>query len=143
MARTPLELPTQFPFSTELPIYMSHINQGQHLDNVQMLTLVMETRQRFFAWLGFPNAVDIGGLMLAAGEMLVQYKAEAFYGETMRVRMAVGELGRCSVDLPYVMEDVASGRLICQGKVSMVFMDLASRRAAPVPPVFRERVAQL
>ena len=40
MARVVFELPAQFTFSTELPIYISHINHGQHLDNAQLLALV-------------------------------------------------------------------------------------------------------
>ena len=49
MARLQFELPTQFIFSTDIPIYISHVNQGGHLDNAQLLTLVSEARVRFFA----------------------------------------------------------------------------------------------
>jgi len=44
-ARGPAE---RFVFATDIQIYISHVNQGGHLDNAQLLTLVSEARVRFF-----------------------------------------------------------------------------------------------
>ena len=52
MARVVFDLPPHFGFSTELQIYISHVNQGGHLDNAQLLSLVSEARVRFFKSLG-------------------------------------------------------------------------------------------
>ena len=37
MARVLIELPAQFVFSTEVPIYITHINKAQHLDNAALI----------------------------------------------------------------------------------------------------------
>ena len=46
MPRIQFDLPEQFIFSTELQIYISHVNQGGHLDNAQLVTLISEARGR-------------------------------------------------------------------------------------------------
>ena len=56
MPRIQFALPERFVFSTELQIYISHVNQGGHLDNAQLLTLVSEARVRFFQSLGYREA---------------------------------------------------------------------------------------
>ena len=40
MARVIIDLPDSFMFSTEVPIYIGHINHGHHLDNAALLMLV-------------------------------------------------------------------------------------------------------
>jgi hypothetical protein len=52
MPRLQIDVPGQFHFSTEIAVYVGHINSGAHLDNVQLLTLYSEARRRFFARLG-------------------------------------------------------------------------------------------
>lgn len=36
-----------------MQLYISHVNQGSHSDDAQLLTFVSEARFRFFQWLGF------------------------------------------------------------------------------------------
>ena len=48
MPRIQIDLPDRFAFSTEMSIYISHVNQGGHLDNAQLLSLESEARARFF-----------------------------------------------------------------------------------------------
>ena len=42
MPRITLTPAPHYPFVTEIQIYISHVNQGGHLDNAQLLTLVSE-----------------------------------------------------------------------------------------------------
>ena len=40
MARIQIELPEYFEFSTEITLYLSHMNYGGHLDNALLLTVI-------------------------------------------------------------------------------------------------------
>ena len=117
------ELPEQFIFSTDIPIYISHVNQGGHLDNAQLLTLVSEARVRFFRWLGYPGELSIEGLSIVVGDMMAQYKSEAFYGETMQVDMVPDDFNKYGFDLVFRLQDKASGREVARGKTGVVFVD--------------------
>ena len=53
MPRIKLVPAPRYAFVTEIQIYISHVNQGGHLDNAQLLTLVSEARVRFFKSMGY------------------------------------------------------------------------------------------
>lgn len=138
MARIVFDLPAHFGFSTELQVYISHVNQGGHLDNAQLLSLVSEARVRFFKSLGYTEA-DVAGLSTVVGDMLAQYKSEAFHGETLRVQMTPQDFNRYGFDLVFRMTEKSQGREVARGKTGIVFIDRAARRPAPIP----EPVCQL
>ncbi|WP_313311242.1 thioesterase family protein [Pulveribacter sp.] len=136
MARIVFELPAHFGFATELQVYISHVNQGGHLDNAQLLSLVSEARVRFFQSLGYPEA-DVAGLSTVVGDIVAQYKSEAFHGETLRVEMVPQDFNRYGFDLVFRMTETTQGREIARGKIGIVFIDRAARRPAPIPESIR------
>ncbi len=135
MARIQFPLPERFVFATQLPIYISHVNQGGHLDNAQLLTLVSEARVRFFKSLGYRES-DVAGCPIVVGDLVAQYKSEGFHGETMRVRMLPQDFNRYGFDLVYCMDCVDTGREVARGKIGIVFIDRTTRKPTPVPAVF-------
>ncbi len=139
MARIRIDLPEQFGFSTELPIYLSHINYGNHLDNALLLTLVSEARSRFFQSLGY-RELDVEGLGIVVSDAAVQYRSEAHHGETMRVAMQATDFNKYGFDLVWQMNDVATDREVARGKTGIVFFDYAARQIASVPFAFARRV---
>ena len=142
MARIIFDLPARFGFSTELQIYISHVNQGGHLDNAQLLSLVSEARVRFFRALGYTEA-DVAGLATVVGDMLAQYKSEAFHGETLRVEMAPQDFNRYGFDLVFRMTELSTHREVARGKTGVVFIDRMARKPAPIPEAVRERLAAM
>ena len=137
MARIIFELPERFGFHTDLQVYISHVNQGGHLDNAQLLSLVSEARVRFFRSLGYAEA-DVAGLSTVVGDMLAQYKSEAFHGETLRVQMTPRDFNRYGCDLVFCMTEVSTGREVARGKTGVVFIDRATRKPAPIPDAVRQ-----
>lgn len=142
MPRIQFDLPERFVFSTQIQIYISHVNQGGHLDNAQLLTLVSEARVRFFRSLGYRES-DVAGCPIVVGDLVAQYKSEGFHGETMRVRMVPQDFNRYGFDLVYCMDCVETGREVARGKVGIVFIDRQARKPAPVPGSFAAQLAAL
>lgn len=140
MPRIQIELPAALPFSTEIALYLSHMNYGGHLDNALLLTVVSEARARFFKSLGY-SELDVEGVGIIVADAAVQYKSEAFHGETMLVRMAAAEFNKYGCDLLWQMTEQSSGREVARGKTGIVFFDYATRKMAPVPERFRARLA--
>jgi len=139
MPRIVFELPEHFSFETEMQIYISHVNQGGHLDNAQLLTLVSEARVRFFQSLGYREA-GVEGLSIVVGDIVAQYKSEGFHGETLRVQMLPMDFNKYGFDLVFCMTERSSGREVARGKIGVVFVDKLSRAVARVPTAFLERL---
>jgi 4-hydroxybenzoyl-CoA thioesterase len=138
MPRIIIDLPTRFQFSTDLEIYLSHINEAAHLDNAQLLTLVSEARQRYFKSLGYLQT-DIEGVGIVVSDAAVRYLSEAFHGETLRIEMTASDFNKYGCDLVYRISDKASRREVACGKTGIVFFDYATRKVAPVPPAFKAK----
>ena len=137
MARIRIELPDRFAFSTDIPLLMSHINYGNHLDNAQLLGIVSEARVRFLKSMGY-GELDVEGLGIIVADAALQYRSEAFHGETMRVEMAPADFNRYGFDLVFCMTEKASGREVARGKIGIVFIGKASRKVAPIPDSIRQ-----
>ena len=142
MPRIQFDLPDQFVFATDIQIYISHVNQGGHLDNAQLLTLVSEARVRFFKSLGYTEG-NVAGRPIVVGDMVAQYKSEGFHGETMRVSMVPQDYNKYGFDLVYRMECLDTAREVARGKIGIVFIERDSRKVATVPPAFMQAVTAL
>lgn len=139
MARIHIELPAHLPFATEITLYLSHMNYGNHLDNALLLTVVSEARVRFLQSLGYTE-LDIEGVGLVVADAALQYRSEARHGETMRVEMGVAELGKQGGDLLWRMSETVSGREVARGKTGILFFDYGQRQVVPVPAAFRQAI---
>ena len=140
MARLHIDLPASFRFSTEIQIYFSHINLGGHLDNAQLLTLVSEARLRFFKSLGYSEG-NVEGHRIAVGDMMVQYRSEAFHGETMCIGLEPADFNKYGLDLVFCVTDKATGREVARGKTGIVFIHPHERKAAPIPVPFLAKLS--
>ncbi|WP_412480090.1 acyl-CoA thioesterase [Azonexus sp. IMCC34839] len=139
MPRIKIDLPEKFIFSTDIPIYIGHINYGHHLDNAQMISLISEARVRFFKSLGY-SELDVEGVGIIVADVAAQYRSEAFHGETMVVEMAADDFNKYGCDLVWRMADKATGREVARGKHGIIFFDYTARKAASVPAAFIEKV---
>jgi 4-hydroxybenzoyl-CoA thioesterase len=140
MARIRIKLPARFAFSTDIALLVSHINYGNHLDNAQLLGIVSEARARFLKSMGYTE-LDIEGLGIIVADAALQYRSEAFHGETMRVAMVVADFHAHGCDLQWQMTEAGSGREVARGKTGIVFFDYRERRKVAVPEGFRRRFA--
>lgn len=141
MARIHIRLPSHFAFSTDITLYQSHLNYGGHLDNALLLTLVSEARVRFLKSLGYTE-LNIEGVGILVSDAALQYRAEAFHGEVMVVRMGATDLSRKGFDLVWVMNEQSTQREVARGKTGIVFFDYATRAVVQMPDAFREKLTR-
>ena len=138
MPRIQIDLPERFVYSTEVTLYLSHMNYAGHLDNALLLSLVSEARARFFKSMGYTE-LNVDGVGIVVADAAVQYKSEAFHGEVMVVGMSAADFGSKGCDLLWSMREKSSQREVARGKTGIVFFDYAARKVAPVPVSFRQR----
>jgi acyl-CoA thioester hydrolase len=138
MPRVAIDLPSSFIFSTEIPIYIGHINYGHHLDNAALLTLVSEARVRFLKSLGYTE-LDVEGLGIIVADAAIRYRSESFHGETLVFEMTAADVNKYGCDLVYRVSDKASGREVAQGKTGIMFFDYTAKSPAAVPSGFLKK----
>jgi acyl-CoA thioester hydrolase len=142
MPRIQLSPAAHYLFATDIQIYISHVNQGGHLDNAQLLTLVSEARVRFFKALGYFES-GVEGALIVVGDIVAQYKSEGFHGETMQVEMGPADFNKYGFDLQFRMREKETRRDVALGKIGIVFITGNDRKVTPVPPAFLQRLDTL
>jgi len=142
MPRIQLAPAERYPFACDIQIYISHVNQGGHLDNAQLLTLVSEARVRFFKSLGYFES-GVEGANIVVGDIVAQYKSEGFHGEIMRIEMVTTDFNKYGFDLQFRMSDKETRREVALGKIGIVFITREDRKVTPIPPAFLAKVNQL
>lgn len=140
MSRHARERPTGFDFATDITVQARDINYGGHLGHDAAISLLHEARRRWLAAAGYDEAGrDGAGLIMI--ELEVRYGAEAFWGDRLRVAMAVTGPGpaRCEFRYRVTREDVE----VLRARTLMGFFDYSARRLTRRPADFLTRLTTL
>ena len=140
MARIKLELPETFAFETEIIVRITDINYGGHLGNDSLLALIHEARVRFLSHHGF-SELDAGdGAGMIQSDAVIIFKSETFYGETVKIQVAVDNFSATGCDFVFLMTEQKSGREIARAKTGIAFFDYERKKLLRVPAVFKQSV---
>lgn len=134
MARIKIELPDKFPFRTELEVRVGDLNYGNHLGNDSLLTLIHEARRRFLLSLGIEE-IGTDGIGLVIADAAVIYRAQAFYGDRLCIKVAVGEFAIRSCEFYYRANQVQNSRTVAEAKTGVVCFDFRNQKAVAFPPM--------
>ena len=138
MPRIKLEMPDSYIFSTKIPIRISDINYGNHLANDALLSIIHETRLQFLNSLGY-SELDVAGTGIIMGDVAIIYKAQAYYGDTLKIEIAVTGFSRKSCDFFYrISKD--DGEIVALCKTGIVFFDYHLNKSVSVPDNFIAKV---
>ncbi|MFH1143360.1 MAG: thioesterase family protein [Candidatus Eisenbacteria bacterium] len=136
MAHIQIDFPDRALFTHEIPIRIGDINYGNHLGHDALISMLHEARARLFRAFDMDESnVDGYGVILT--ELAVRYHAQAFYGQVLRIEIAVAEAGSRGCDMVYRATDREAGTLIAVARTGLLFYDYEKQRVVPIPASFR------
>ena len=135
MARTKLILPENFNFSTQIDVRITDINYGGHLGNDSVLGIIHEARVRLLAEKGFSEQ-DIDGVGIIMADTVIIYSSEGFYGDKLRIDVAVDEISNTGCEIYYRFVRLANEKMIVKAKTKIVFYDYISKKVSRTPQIF-------
>ena len=127
------------PFIHRLDVRFRDCDPMGHVNNAVYLTYLEQSR--FAHWrslwgFGTPQLPPgRPGVILARVEC--DYKRPATYGETLEIRLTIGELGRSSFRYEYEIVD-DKGRTVLTAKTVQVMYDYTAGRPVPIPEDIRK-----
>ncbi len=99
--RVQIEIPEGTPKATiQIPVRITDINYGNHLGNDSIVSIIHEARMQFLRLHGF-SELDAGGIALIMGDLAVQFKSEAFYGDNLTIEIYSSDITKVSFTLIY------------------------------------------
>lgn len=136
MGRIKLDLPSNFNYQTEINVRISDINYGGHLGNDSILSIIHESRIRFLNEYGFSEK-DIFGLGIIMSDTAIEYKEEVFYGDKLKIEIAVDNFTRFGCDFYYKTSNL-NGKIVALAKTGIVFFDYNKKKIQRVPEQVKE-----
>jgi acyl-CoA thioester hydrolase len=139
MTRIQIELPERFIFSTDIPIRIDDINRGNHLGYDRVLTFAEEARGRFLHSLGYKDEIidRAGFIVVDAG---IVYKKQGFYGQTLRVELAIPDFSSKGCDIIFRISNAETGEEMVRVKTGVLFFDYKAQKVVAVPTSFQKKV---
>jgi acyl-CoA thioester hydrolase len=134
MARIKIDLPPTFIASIIIPVRITDINYGNHLGNDSLVSILHEARVQWLAQAGYTE-LDIEGIGVIMSDLAVEYKKEAFYGDQLTIKIAVGEITSVSFEIYYHIIN-QDNKEIAKAKTGMVCYDYGKKKVAAIPPAF-------
>lgn len=141
MARIQIELPEKFMFSTDRPIRIEEINRARHLAHDRVLTIAEEARDRFLEYLGYKDR-NIDGASFIVVDAGIVYKKQGFYGQTLKVEIAIADLSGKGCDIIFKISNAETGEEMIRAKTGMLFYDYKMQKVVAVPESFRNKVSE-
>jgi YbgC/YbaW family acyl-CoA thioester hydrolase len=132
MARIKLSLPSTFSFSALIPVRITDINYGNHLGNDAVLSILHEGRMQFLKSIGY-SELQFAGIGLIMSDVAIEFKAEAFYGDVLKVYVTAGDIGRVGFDLYYKLTRDEEEEVVAIAKTGMICFDYGKRKVTALP----------
>lgn len=143
MPRIKLQLPEKFTFTTTLPVRITDVNYGGHLGNDALLSLIHEARMQFLNHHGYTE-MQVGTASLIMGDVAIEFKAEAFYGDVLTVAVTAGDFTRVGFDLYYRFTKEAADKtiIVANAKTGMVCYNYEIKKVVAVPDDVKTKLSR-
>jgi acyl-CoA thioester hydrolase len=142
MPRLKLQEQPEYEFRYHVTLQVRDLNYGAHLSNDAVVGLLHEARLNLLRGLGL-SEMDLGdgqtGLIM--GDLAVNFKAEGFLFDSVRIDSHIDEISRNSFRIFHRM--VRGEAVLVLAETGFVAFNYAQRRVAAVPEAFGQKVSQL
>ena len=108
------------------------------LGNDAVLSILHESRIRLLMEHGY-SEFNVEGVGIIMTDSAIVYKSEAFYGESLRIQIAVQDFSKYGCDIYYLVRERESGREIVKAKTGIAFFNYEERKLAAVPEKFQQQ----
>jgi len=141
MPRIKIDLPDLFPFVTHIPIRITDLNYGGHVGNDNILSIIHEARVQFLRDKGY-DEMNIEGVGLIMSDVVIEFKNELFYGDTIRASVVAKEFSKIGFDIFYKFEKEMNGKniLVVIAKTAMVCYNYDLKKIAVLPEKARHNL---
>lgn len=140
MSRVKIKFPSEKPlFTTTIPVRIGDINYGEHVGHDAVLSIIHEARMQMLHRWGY-DELNAGGNSLIMADVMIAYKGEAFYGDSLVADIYLSELSLKSFDLLYRIA-TTSGKEVAHAKTGMACFDYNTRKIAVLTDELKNRLS--
>jgi acyl-CoA thioester hydrolase len=131
-------MPTDFAFSHRVEVRFRDCDPMGHVNHAVYLSYLEQCRFAFWRHLTGAPAGPASGIIIARVEC--DYRAPAFFGQVLEVRLKVTDIGRSSFVVVYDITDTASGLRLADAKTVLVSYDYAAAKPTVISDGLRAQL---
>lgn len=120
-------------YIAKIHVRIGDVNYGNHVGNDAILSIIHEARMQMLCHHGY-SEMNAGGNSMIMADVMIAYKAEAFYGDILSVKIYAEEISVNTFSLLYYITATRNEQtvVIAHAKTGMVCFDYSTRRIAPM-----------
>lgn len=135
--RITLKKQPKYEFHYKITINRNDLNYANHLGNDVLVRMIQEARIELFKGLGYKE-LDLGdgktGIIIA--DLAVNFKAEGFIGDELRIESHIGEVTDKSLRIFHRIIKEKDDKLLALVETGLVAFDYENREITRIPKDF-------
>lgn len=132
-------MPLKIIGTVQIPVRITDINYGNHLGNDALVSILHEAR---VLWLKQHQYTELnaGGTGLIMGDLAVEYLNESFYGDSLTISIATGDITRVSFELYYLVETSREEKNIpvARAKTGLICYDYEFKKVVAITEALKK-----
>ena len=139
MARSKIHYPEKTIYQQDTQVRISDLSTANHLGFDNLVVILNDASAGFFK----ANGLERGGRSdngFIYTDLTVNYLNEAFCGETLRIEIAVNDVGAKRFDLLFRVSSTQKEKVVALAKIGVLFFDYQNHRSINMPAQFRDRI---
>lgn len=143
MTRVKIIVPENKLALIKIPVRIGDINYGNHVGNDAFVSIIHEARAQWLSRHNFTE-LDVCGIGLIMSDLVIEFKKEAFYGDTVEVQLSAGEISRVGFELFYQLCTNRNEKnvLLVNAKTGMVCYNYQNKKITAIPEEFKKLITQ-
>lgn len=118
-------------FTTQIPVRWGDTDADGHVNNSGIFRFMDETRMRWISAMSMPTTPPHPVIVLL--NAACHYMRQLKYPASVEVALAVGRVGRASVQTHYTLRQVEADAVCAEGYATLVSYDMQGRKTVPLP----------
>lgn len=129
--RIEIEYPEKTIFSCQSPVRISDLSGSGHVAFDSLVSIINDASARFFKK---PEILELTGRTgRIYADLAVVYKSESFFGDILRVDMAIGDIADKGFDMIFRIISTSKNHIVALAKIGVLFFDYQTHQVVPIP----------
>jgi len=132
----------RFKFSTPVKVRYSDLDAQWHVNHTRFLSFIEQARLEYLQHLGLFDGKSFLDLGVIIADVHVSYVAPIVLGQNVCVFTRTKTIGNKSITFDNILKDSDNDKLLAKGEVICVTYNFIEQKSVPVPPEWKNKIAE-
>jgi acyl-CoA thioester hydrolase len=131
MMKIVIEYPEKTVFTCQTHVRITDLGPSGHVGFDSFVAIINDASAQFFEQPEIRKKAGRIGRIYA--DLAISYKTESFFGDTLRIDMAIGETSDKGFDMMFRILSAHTGKIAALAKIGVLFFDYETHQVTSIP----------